>query len=936
MSGDDYLTKVRALNVQVDNLCQFLPQDRVQDFAKQNPEELFHSTQLSVCKEEIIAQFDKLKELRDQQLTGSTKRQKNAAQLNELEQRLSVLSDAVRAIEERDKLNTRCDVIRKKIAWIEFEKLYVKCQEIDKDFRLAEDKYKKDNKAHKELMKSAEGITAKRKGYETQRQSESQKRKKCDDELNRIIGEMDALNDAIKKAKNDLAFAMRSAADHQREVEECRLIETTYRKEYEQMLAQSDSPEEHAATLQNIEAQMTRISQEVAKFNSVRTSLNNDIDTQKRNIVVIDNKLKAEENEKERRIDFLRQRHPDTFKAMQWLRENRQLFRGHVYDPIMIELAVNQVEHAKYIETAIGVRDLIAFTCTNVEDMNLLLRKLRVEQRLKCNVVHSDAATSVKYRSNAQITSLRHLGARSFLIDSIDGPAPIINYLCQIYKIQNTIIGVDELEANCEQLPQWVHLFFTSNDRIQISKSRYCTERSMVSNTIVRNNVFNVRLPPQELNQLKRERDELIRKVDNRRNKRREIEGTIESSEADCRRIIQKRNELVSARGKLQEAKKRVTMQSEKLRRAIAAGIDVEAENEKWLSSSRQSIKKLLKFQVNAVQVYEKLTAVSSIDEEAKHRLEKFKSSSASIDVQIMSSNEQVERSKSYVDRIGKLLSETKQECKKKQMDAMKMTNNHKPSDGAQFPYKDQFDKLPGNVDELKDEIGEIEARLECQSAPQRETIREFEDRSRQLEQLKKEVANSERSATSIEQEMAELHSKWFPAVQSIVNSINENFSRFMETMSCAGEIELIRKSEHDYTTYGIEIRVKYRSSERLKPLDRFVQSGGERAVAIAVYSLSLQHLSQVPFRCVDEINQGMDSYNERRVFDMLVKIVAREHQSQFFYVTPKLLTNLSHNEYVTCCIVNNGPHSTHNNYFIENGMKSEHTFTTSNRSTKF
>lgn len=74
-----------------------------------------------------------------------------------------------------------------------------------------------------------------------------------------------------------------------------------------------------------------------------------------------------------------------------------------------------------------------------------------------------------------------------------------------------------------------------------------------------------------------------------------------------------------------------------------------------------------------------------------------------------------------------------------------------------------------------------------------------------------------------------------------------------------------------------------------MQPLDRFVQSGGERAVAIAVYSLSLQQLTQVPFRCVDEINQGMDPDNERKIFDMLVAHVAQERQSQFFYVTPKV-----------------------------------------------
>lgn len=862
--------------------------------------------------------------MRHEQMWGSSKRQKNEAQLHELEQRLSVLSEAVRMVEERESLNRRCDLIQKKCAWMDFEKSYAKCKEIGKDLSLAEGQLKKDTEAHRKLVKSAAGITAKRKQYETLHQGECQNRKKCDDELKRIIGEMDALKDAIKKAKNDLAFAKRTAVDHQKEVDECQMIESAYRTDYERMMAESVAQEVYDAKMQAIEAELSQKSQIVEKLNIARTKLNNEIEMQQSNVLAIDNKLKAAENEKEQRMGFLQQRYPDTYKAMQWLRENRQLFRGHVYDPIMMELAVNNVEHAKYIETAIGVRDLTAFTCTNVEDMNLLMRKLRVEQRLKCSVLHSEDTPTVQYRPNAPIASLHHLGARSYLIDSIEAPVPIINYLCKIYKIQNTIIGVNEMESNSEQLPQWVQLFFTQNDRISITRSRYSTERMLASNPIVRNYVFNVRVPAQELEQYRQQRVDLVRKVDNCRNKRSQIETAIESNEAECRRVIQRRNDLSSVRGKLQEAKKKLAMQSEKLRRTIAAGIDVEAENVKWLTVSRQSIKKLHKFQANALQVFEKLTTVSSSEEEAKYRLDKFKSSFASIDMQIMTSTEQMDRSKSYVDRIGKLLGEAKQECKKKQIDAMKLTNNLKPSDGEKFLYKKQFDELSSNVDELMDELSEIEAQLECQSAPQRETMREYEDRQRQLEQLKKEIANSERSAATLEQRLVKLHNIWFPAVQSIVNTINGNFGRFMATMECAGEIELIRQSEHEYTTYGIEIRVKYRNNERLKPLDRFVQSGGERAVAIAVYSLSLQHLSQVPFRCVDEINQGMDSFNERRVFDMLVKIVAREHQSQFFYVTPKLLTNLSYNNYVTCCIVCNGPHSTHNNYFIENGMQNE------------
>jgi chromosome segregation ATPase len=39
--------------------------------------------------------------------------------------------------------------------------------------------------------------------------------------------------------------------------------------------------------------------------------------------------------------------------------------------------------------------------------------------------------------------------------------------------------------------------------------------------------------------------------------------------------------------------------------------------------------------------------------------------------------------------------------------------------------------------------------------------------------------------------------------------------------------------------------------------------------------SIASQDLCLVPFRCVDEINQGMDPDNERAIFNMMVTLLA-------------------------------------------------------------
>lgn len=63
-----YIEQVAQFNIQINNLCQFLPQDRVQDFAKMNPQELLHNTQVSVCTTECAGLFEQLKELRSEQI----------------------------------------------------------------------------------------------------------------------------------------------------------------------------------------------------------------------------------------------------------------------------------------------------------------------------------------------------------------------------------------------------------------------------------------------------------------------------------------------------------------------------------------------------------------------------------------------------------------------------------------------------------------------------------------------------------------------------------------------------------------------------------------------------------------------------------------------------------------------------------------------------
>ena len=57
----------RSLSIQIDNLCQFLPQDKVVEFAAMTPIELLRSTQRAVAEQEMIDTHEYLKEKRRDQ-----------------------------------------------------------------------------------------------------------------------------------------------------------------------------------------------------------------------------------------------------------------------------------------------------------------------------------------------------------------------------------------------------------------------------------------------------------------------------------------------------------------------------------------------------------------------------------------------------------------------------------------------------------------------------------------------------------------------------------------------------------------------------------------------------------------------------------------------------------------------------------------------------
>lgn len=162
-----------------------------------------------------------------------------------------------------------------------------------------------------------------------------------------------------------------------------------------------------------------------------------------------------------KRLQLLREKSIDTYKAVQWLSENQNIFSSTVHKPILLNINVKNAAYAKYLENIIPFRDLIAFVCENKRDMNMLLHHLRDEQKLQVNVVHSDPAKHVSMDPTVPLQHIKELGFTHYLVSLIEAPSTIMKYLISMYNLNNIPVGTSQVDNNIDHIPNNIRCYFS-------------------------------------------------------------------------------------------------------------------------------------------------------------------------------------------------------------------------------------------------------------------------------------------------------------------------------------------------------------------------------------------------------------------------------------------------------------------------------------------
>lgn len=428
-----------------------------------NPQELLRNTQVSVCSEEINKTFEQLLEKREEQKNISKTNADNVIKLKDAEERNEQLKVQIDNINTKNKLLEKYNLCQKKKAWLQYDILYKKLKEIEADRDKMKDLVKKKIDEIKPLQAQAAKITKTKEELKKSISDASTKSSKSSSELSKLCEASEKIENDINRAKRDLNDVIAAAADRENDINEANAVINAYKMDMEDarnvLLAEGDiqvKMDEFVARLNEVKAKNEEL---INKRSGVMKILEEKINP---SIVIAERKIEQITNVERQRLDKLRSYFEDAYKAYEWLQQNRNEFSGQIFDPILVEINVKNQQNAKYVENIISIKDLTAFVCTDKQDMGKLIKKFRNELRLAVNVAYSDPDEHVMYEPDIPIENLAPYGFHSYVLDMIEGPAPVLNYLCRLYGIQRIAVGDDQTYEMAGRVPDQITKFFSS------------------------------------------------------------------------------------------------------------------------------------------------------------------------------------------------------------------------------------------------------------------------------------------------------------------------------------------------------------------------------------------------------------------------------------------------------------------------------------------
>ncbi|XBW35015.1 hypothetical protein QEN19_000580 [Hanseniaspora menglaensis] len=908
---------VKCFNIQLDNLTQFLSQERAREFSNLSQKDLFKTTLKSISLE-TYNEWNSLSEV-------ESKKNRLSEVIHEQQKKLDDLSEEKSVLEAKVQENAKYSTLKKEIKQYENLLTLVKYNEIKKGTQKAEEAYAKCQQAFDEKNIELQQVLKSEKVYSKIKDKVINDISKAEKEAllytNSLKFNNLEVNNLKKKAEDEIASLKHFDSIKEKYLSEC--------QKYQQAIVDIDNqisefkiedPSSYAeckdqrlklgSNRRNLDAEIQEHANIVASLHRKKTAAENQIRTLQNSLNGKDPLMKLSEDDQRRFRSAL-----DAAK--------KQGLDDAVLMPAIACLEVSDDRYADFINAAISKNTALAITFTNSNAKDRLGEY--IASNLGLNTFQLDYRPT--QNSPIPIDQLRRFGFDGYAADFLKGDENVKKMVIDKNKLNQTPVSMSDLDQSMiENLKKLVDkngkLVFTQvlagKSSYRFITSKYDGRVTVSSFTIQPGRNFRktgniisdeLRLQTessiQNIEQTIKKIKEQILEMDNTMNAKRIQLARIDENGKLIIDRIKKYEIQFKTYNDLRMQKNRYETSLEKAQNKVS-----EFSDEKTKDMKVTVIKNIFSFKIN--QSLASMNPISYLSKGATESLYKRqkkklvlqsleneqllnKYETSTLQIKLNDLESQVNASKELMmeannDDTRKLL--------KQKVDSFDKTTMRKLKKLCTL-----FDPLTVNsvANVLRSKNSDLQG-LHFDNASE-DKLQQINTGIEKIKvSLPKLLDEYNKATTDFEARDGVLKS----VVESTIHGISEKFESLFGNVGNQGKVTLSDLNQ-PYKQWEIEIQVSFRSNTNMQKLSGKTHSGGEQSVSTMLYLISLQRYTKAPFTVIDEINQGMDANNERKIHEILVKETCSSHDhegSQYILITPKLLTNLYYDYGMQCNII--------------------------------
>lgn len=933
---------IAAFHIQVNNLCQFLPQFRVAAFSGESARQRLISTEkaigydgmaeehesMSSASQELSTLAPEIERLRVQKNALEDKRALLGAKLAQLESAnqdkrdMEVLNHVLKIAKYKESqaeetyLETKLKIAREQLLEVDSEDVDTRarvyeaeahCRRIEEKIQSAVIKYTQNKIQHDSFMTSIASSHC-----------------LVQDSISRIKSlklEIDTANNNLERLQKEIGNAKLSVTELEKELKESGRDTESYNElksrletlQNEYMFLEDlnrsvsdarSTKERQAATLQS---QIRFHKQKLENLNSNKNKIRSP--KQVREI------LKGDNGNLERSVAFV--------ESMQ------HRFKKPVIMPALLSLNIADPDILLIIAEQLQSVHLLKFICQTTEDQRLLT-KVAAERELDIKVTFVAAESDEKRKQDDQyLQKMKNLGFVGVISEYMDGPEPVLRLMKSLgvnrVAYRRGVIPTQEREKIKKSMSTSRMEFADSHSLYTVSRSRYGS-----------------RLQTETIKALPAEPPKWVKFMLRNENSSEiaDTQALIENLEAQENHMLNEIKQAMQKEAELQPqlADKIMTLKAtkaqlggeEQLRQRLDRSKRHAQNTAEKIGQSRSfherhlvQLKALTKDLKRNLGGY--LDALSAVPGSLLKDLQLFKYSRAILETQVEDTrNEAKFLSKAIKEKrmpYEAAITELQKELETARSLQKQIEGDHNAS---MLWLRSQKDPKVGlrkaqslSVLQIEEEMRRLSATVNLHAQKTDSLI----NVKHQLEVIEKDCERISDQLTQKESRMEELsrgtestRRHWETELNLMIARVSAKFSELFSNLGCRGSVTLDKPDSVAVGTWGVDINLAFRHEEKsLSKLTKFRQSGGERAVATAVYLLALQDMATAPFRVLDEINQGMDEKNERTTMKFFVQMACEPNRvtgaaQQTFLVTPKLISELPVHRNLSVTFIYGGP----------------------------